>query len=75
MAGQLPSVTVRQVLRALARDGWYVERTTNHVILRHPTKPGGVSVPNLPSATVKEGTLRGILTQAGLSAEQFRELL
>jgi predicted RNA binding protein YcfA (HicA-like mRNA interferase family) len=75
LAGELPSVTGRQVLRALARDGWTVKRTTGHVFLSHPFKAGRVSVPNHPSATVKEGTLRSILTSAGLSIERFRELL
>ena len=75
MAGQLPSVTGRQLLRALKRDGWYVARTTRHHLLRHPTKPGSVPVPNHPSVDVDEGTLRSILRSTGVTADDLRRLL
>ena len=40
MTARLPSIRVRELPRALERDGWYVARTTRHIILRHPDKPG-----------------------------------
>ena len=55
MAGELPSVTTRQLLRVLERDGWYIARTTGHHQMRHPSKPGTIPVPSHPSKTVKEG--------------------
>lgn len=75
MAGQFPSVTYRQLIRALERDGWFVARTTGHVIMVHPDRPGSVPVPNHPSKQAKPGLLRAILSQAGISPERLRELL
>jgi len=75
VTGPLPSIRGRQLLRALARDSWFIARTGAHHILRHPSKPGRLIVPNHPSETVKEGTLRSILNQAGLSIDEFRALI
>jgi len=75
MAGELPSVTARQLLRALERDGWYIARTTGRHQMRHPSKPGTIPVSNDLSKPVKEGTLRSILQAAGMTPERFRELL
>lgn len=75
MAGKLPVVRGRELLRALERDGWYIARTTRHHVMRHPTKPGRVPVPNHPSAAVDPGTLASILTMTGLSADDLRKLL
>ena len=40
-------MTIREILKVLRKDGWY---TTNqegsHISLKHPTKPGKVTVPN-----------------------------
>ena len=39
-------VTYREVVKRLRADGWYVERISgSHVQLRHPSKPGTVTVP------------------------------
>jgi predicted RNA binding protein YcfA (HicA-like mRNA interferase family) len=76
MAGRLPRVTAAQVLRALNRDGWYIDRQAgSHVTLSHPTKPGHVNVPRHAGRIIKLGTLTNILARAGLSPEQFRRLL
>lgn len=75
MAGTLPVVTVRRLLRALARDGWYVDRTTGHTILRHPTHAGSIPVPNHPGEELTRKTLRSIPTATGLTPERLRELL
>jgi predicted RNA binding protein YcfA (HicA-like mRNA interferase family) len=75
MAGRLPSITYRQLIRALERDGWYVTRVTGHVILIHPDRPGSVPVPNHPSKQAKPSLLRAILNQTGVSPERLRELL
>jgi predicted RNA binding protein YcfA (HicA-like mRNA interferase family) len=75
MAERLPVVTGRRLLRALRRDGWYVERTGRHHTLRHPDKAGSVVVPNHPTKELRPGTLNDILTAAGISPERLRELL
>ena len=74
MAG-LPVVTCEEARRALEKDGWYVARIGKHVVMRHPTKPGRPLIPNHPSQTIKRGTLRNILRDAGLTADEFRSLL
>ena len=64
------------MLRALNRDGWYLDHQTgSHAILRHPQKRGTVTVPIPAGTTVKLGTLANVLRQAGLTRYEFRELL
>jgi predicted RNA binding protein YcfA (HicA-like mRNA interferase family) len=72
---KLPQVTGPECERALARDGWYRAREGRHPTYKHPTKPGTVQVPMHGSKTIKAGTLRSILAQPGLSADEFRRLL
>jgi predicted RNA binding protein YcfA (HicA-like mRNA interferase family) len=67
-------VTEREVLAALARDGWFIDRQTGHTILRHPSKPGIVPVPR-HRGFLKPGTLRSIIRLAGLTVEEFCALL
>ena len=58
---------VRDVLRLLEKDGWYLDRTQgSHRQFRHPTKPGGVTVPGKPRDELPPGTLNSILKQAKL---------
>ncbi|MDR1430160.1 MAG: type II toxin-antitoxin system HicA family toxin [Spirochaetaceae bacterium] len=59
-------MTVREVLKLLRDDGWFVyEQNGSHVQLKHPAKKGRVTVPN-HRGDIKKGTLRSILKQAGL---------
>ncbi len=58
---------VRDVLRRLADDGWYLDRMRgSHRQLKHPTKPGTVTVAGKPSTDVPTGTLQRIWDQAGI---------
>ena len=76
MPDRLPRVTAAQALRALLRDGWYVSRQSgSHAVLHHPAKPGRVVVPRHAGVILKPGILSGIIKDAGLSVEEFRELL
>jgi predicted RNA binding protein YcfA (HicA-like mRNA interferase family) len=45
------------------------------VILLHPTKPGTVVVPRHKSTTLQLGTLSQIIATAGLTADEFTDLL
>jgi predicted RNA binding protein YcfA (HicA-like mRNA interferase family) len=59
----------REVLKLLRDDGWLVDRTVgSHLQLRHPTKPGTVTVSSggKESRDIPLGTLNSILKQAGL---------
>ncbi|MBK6781491.1 MAG: type II toxin-antitoxin system HicA family toxin [Gemmatimonadetes bacterium] len=59
---------VRDLLRLLAEDGWYLARTRgSHQQFKHPVKPGLVTVAGKPSDDVAPGTLNSILKQAGLA--------
>ena len=71
----MPRITADELLRALARDGWQEVRPGKHRHLRHPSKPGRVDVPYHPGRTIKPGTLKNILIQAGLIVEALRDLL
>jgi predicted RNA binding protein YcfA (HicA-like mRNA interferase family) len=56
----------REVLAALEADGWReVARRGSHVQLKHPHKPGRVTVPH-PERDIPIGTLRSIEKQSGV---------
>ena len=58
---------VREILRMLDEDGWYLDRTrSSHRQYKHPAKPGLVTVPGKPNDDLGAGTLNSILKQAGL---------
>ena len=58
---------VRDVIKLLNKDGWYLARTRgSHRQFKHETKPGTVTVAGKPSLDLPPGTLNSILKQAGL---------
>ena len=58
---------VRDVLRLLRDDGWVSVATRgSHIQLKHPTKPGRVTVAGQPNHDLAPGTLKSILVQASL---------
>jgi predicted RNA binding protein YcfA (HicA-like mRNA interferase family) len=58
---------VREVLRMLREDGWISVATKgSHLQLKHPSKPGRVTVAGHPNEDLAPGTLKSILVQAGL---------
>jgi len=58
---------VREILKALKEDGWYLVTTEgSHRQFKHPSKPGRVTVSGHPSDDIHPKTLKSILTQAGL---------
>lgn len=58
---------VREVLKLLDRDGWYlVPSRGGHRQFKHSTKPGRVTVSGKLSDDLPPGTLNSILKQAGL---------
>ena len=65
-----------EVIRALYRAGFAFDRqSSSHVILWHPERARGVSVPVHGSKDLKPGVLRRILRDAGLTVEEVRALL
>ena len=62
----------RDILAALLADGWQeVRRRGSHMQLKHPTKPGLVTLPH-PKRDLPSGTLRSIEKQAGLVLRKTR---
>lgn len=58
---------VRDVVRLLLDDGWYLARTRgSHHRYEHPTKAGRVTVPGSGNDDLAPGTLKSILKQADL---------
>jgi predicted RNA binding protein YcfA (HicA-like mRNA interferase family) len=56
----------RDVLAALRADGWKpVAQKGSHINLKHPVKPGRVTVPH-PRRDLPVGTLKSIEYQAGI---------
>jgi predicted RNA binding protein YcfA (HicA-like mRNA interferase family) len=77
MTPRFPVANARQVLAALRRAGFIVDRVSgSHHLLIHPADPGRmVTVPFHGARDLKPGTLRSIIRQSGLSVEEFRDLL
>jgi predicted RNA binding protein YcfA (HicA-like mRNA interferase family) len=58
---------VREVLKLLRNDGWYlVPSRSGHRQFKHLTKTGRVTVSGKSSDDLAPGTLNSILKQAGL---------
>jgi predicted RNA binding protein YcfA (HicA-like mRNA interferase family)/predicted RNase H-like HicB family nuclease len=76
MSMRLPRITA-ELVHALKRAGWYeIRQTGSHLHLGHPERPGTVvTVPMHAGRTLPVGTLRAIINQAGLSADELHALL
>ncbi|MFN6517308.1 MAG: type II toxin-antitoxin system HicA family toxin [Nostoc sp. CreGUA01] len=58
---------VREVIKLIETDGWYLARTRgSHRQYKHSTKSGLVTVPGKLSDDLAPGTLNSILKQAQL---------
>ncbi len=58
---------VRDVIKMLSEDGWYLDRTRgSHRQYKHSRKPGVVTVPGKPGDDFAIGTLNSVLKKAGL---------
>ena len=77
MNAALPVVSGREVVRALEKAGFVVERVSgSHHVLVHASDPGRVVVvPVHAGRDMRSGTLRAIVRQSGLTIEMFRGFL
>ena len=72
---KLPVLRSKAVLRALQSAGFYIHHQTgSHARLFHPTKTEHVTIP-IHNKDLPAKTLKSIIRQAGLSVEEFIELL
>ncbi|CAG0966674.1 hypothetical protein ARNL5_01336 [Anaerolineae bacterium] len=74
---ELPSVNPEACIKALQRAGFYVARQKgSHVQMRRDSPPPARTVPvPVSRKPLPRGTLRAILKLAGLTVEEFLELL
>jgi len=58
---------VRDVIRLIENDGWFLVRTRgSHRQYHHATKLGTVTIAGHPGVDMPKGTLNSVLKQAGL---------
>ena len=76
MSRRLPAAKPKDVLRALERAGFFVHHVSgSHYVLKREGSPElRVTIP-MHNKDLKRKTLSSIIRQAGLTAEQFLELL
>ena len=71
---KLPRVSGAQVVSTLKKAGFqFVRQHGSHVILRRANQFAQTTVPD--HREIDRGTLRAIIRQAGLSVEEFNNLL
>jgi predicted RNA binding protein YcfA (HicA-like mRNA interferase family) len=62
---------VREVIRIIEADGWYLVATRgSQRQFRHPSKSGRVTIAGRPSEDLAPGTLNSIFKQAGLKEKR-----
>jgi predicted RNA binding protein YcfA (HicA-like mRNA interferase family) len=71
---KLSPLSARECIRALQRAGYVIDRQAgSHITLIRDDPPSRVTVPN--HKELKIGMLRGIIRDAGLTVDEFLELL
>ena len=75
MSQKLPALKPVEVVKALERAGFVVKRQTgSHVIMYKAELRRPISIPQHPRDLPK-GTVRAIIRQAGLTLEEFLQLI
>ena len=63
---------IREVVKALERLGFELVREGNHIAMTRENPDGSRTPLTMPNhRTIKRSTLRTILTQSGISREEF----
>jgi predicted RNA binding protein YcfA (HicA-like mRNA interferase family) len=72
---KLPVVSGKQLCKLLEQLGYFIDHQTgSHIIMRKEKPPHRrLTVPN--HKEIAKGTLRSILRQAGLTVDEFRDLM
>jgi predicted RNA binding protein YcfA (HicA-like mRNA interferase family) len=71
---KLPVISGQECVTTLQKAGFYVTRQKgSHISLRRDDPIGKVTVPN--HKELDRGTLRAIIRQAGLTVDEFVDLL
>ncbi|MCZ7401323.1 MAG: type II toxin-antitoxin system HicA family toxin [Candidatus Methanoperedens sp.] len=73
---KLPVISGKEALKALERAGFVVVRQRgSHVRIKKVTSDSVINITIPLHETLDRGTLKGILRNAGLTAEEFVDLL
>ena len=78
MSARLPTLSRRRVIKALTKAGFVLDRSRGkggHARLRRPSDGRVTHISSGDGKDVRPGTLRDILSQAGLTREEFLALL
>ncbi len=75
MSERLPAVKPQELIRALERVGWQLDRIRgSHHVMVHVEQRRALTVP-VHNRELKAGTLAAILRSAGITREELRQLL
>lgn len=75
MAPKFANLKPREVVRALQRAGFLIIGTTgSHVHLKHPARPGRVTIPYHARFDLPKHIVKSIVRQAGLTNKEFFRL-
>ena len=74
---RFPAVTAKDVIRAAKKLGFEFSRQsgTSHAVYKRQSDKRRVIIPNHPAVTVKRKTLAAIISDLGITVEEFRKLL
>ena len=70
---KLPRISGMKAVKAFNKAGWFAARQTGHTIMVKPGSEVTLSVPR--HKELDRGTLRKLIKLAGLSVDEFVELL
>jgi len=73
---ELPRVTGQEAIAAFEKLGFVVARTSgSHHVMKKPGHRFNLTVPVHGNKNVKPGTLRSLITDAGITVEEFPKTL
>lgn len=76
MSKRLPSVSAKDIVRALERGGFEIRRMSgSHCRLIHVSDPSRKTTVPFHTGDMPRGTLRDIIKQSGFTMEEFLKLL
>jgi predicted RNA binding protein YcfA (HicA-like mRNA interferase family) len=76
MNRRIPSLKSKEIIKALKKNNFIERRNTGkHCVLKNPLTGKIIPIPIHGSKDVKRGTVFAIIKQAGLSIEEFLNLL
>ena len=74
MPHRLPVVSGREAVMVFEKAGWRIKRrSSSHVVMTKARVAKTLSIPD--HKELKRGTLRGLIYDAGLTVQEFIELL